>query len=644
MNKFIKELQRRNVIKAALSYIVIAWATLQASDIIFPIIGLSKAALRYILIALIVGFPLWIIFAYIFEWTPKGFKKTEDVAPDESVHKDTSKRLNKYIVVGMALAIALLLSDRIFNLTGQDAVQDKSVAVLPFENMNSDADAYFAEGVAQDILTHLAKIGDLRVLSSFTMKDYDPSGKTVQQIGKELGVGFLLTGSIRRENDDLRISCHLVQVNPEKETWAENFDKRMKDVFTIQSEVAKEVALYLQAELLPEEADRINKKPTENLEAYNLYLQGNDFYNNGTSEDNEVAIRLYSKALELDSEFSLAMSGLISAYSRSVANYGDRSFSFFDSTFVLAEKAMEMDPESAEALDNMAYQYLIKGDYVKAIELSKKAVSIKPNSASSHNVLGLLYRNEGRIDEAIDEFMIGSSLEPTKVDVYHYNLGSCYEILGLYDEAKKWYESVLKVDKAKLITLERVAAVGLASGHTESTNSAIDALQEEGSIVKALDLASYFSLAAAQPDEVVNGHLKSLVNHPDFTYLDQYLGTMSLAYMLKKQGMQDSLNAVLNDFYEAYESKWGTVHDDGDVYIPFVQVEMLRGNRDKALKWVEKIVATGSLWAYQTMHYDPIISPLKKEPEFQSLISPLRQRVERLRMNVQSKEQSLSVD
>ena len=239
MAGIFKNLQRRNVIKAAISYVVIAWAILQAADIIFPAIGIPESSIRYLLIGLIIGFPIWIIFAYIYEWTPDGFKKTESVAEEASVYKKTSKRLNSFIITGMALAIVLLLLDRFYGFTANAGARDvrKAIAVLPFKNLSGDEDSYFAIGVTEDILTHISKIGDLRVLSRFTLNDYDIEGKSIEQIGDELNVGYLLTGSVRRAGDDLRISCQLVQVNPEEEAWAHNFDRRMEDVFAIQNEV-----------------------------------------------------------------------------------------------------------------------------------------------------------------------------------------------------------------------------------------------------------------------------------------------------------------------------------------------------------------------------------------------------------------------
>ena len=221
MNKFFQELQRRNVIKAGISYVVISWAILQVADILFPAFSIPDSSIKYILYALAGGFPFWIIFAYIYEWTPVGFRKTEEVAEEVSVHQQTSKRLNSFIILGLVSVILLLLVDRFFNFTytlTEENPLDKTIAVLPFENIGTDEEAWFAKGVTEDILTHISKIGDLKVLSNFTLRDYDATGKTVEEIGEELGVGFLLTGSIRRAGEQLRISCQLIQVNPEQQT------------------------------------------------------------------------------------------------------------------------------------------------------------------------------------------------------------------------------------------------------------------------------------------------------------------------------------------------------------------------------------------------------------------------------------------
>ena len=240
MKKFLQELKRRNVIKAALSYLVVGWLILQVASIVFPMFNINDAYLRWVFIFIAIAFPAWIIFAYIYELTPSGFKKTNDVEPEQSLRKSTSKKLNAYMIAGLSMAVILLLFDRFFqvDVSLEDNEMGKSIAILPFENVSQSEDAYFAAGITEDILTQVSKIGDIRVLSSLSLRDYDMTGKSPDEIGAELGVTHILIGNVRRSEDNLRIGCQLVDTKGEETVWAQTYDKKMSNIFAMQSEIA----------------------------------------------------------------------------------------------------------------------------------------------------------------------------------------------------------------------------------------------------------------------------------------------------------------------------------------------------------------------------------------------------------------------
>jgi len=346
LKKFLHELQRRNVIKAAISYVVFSWVIIQAASIFFPTFDLGDGAMKIMMIVLITAFPIWLVFAYIFEWTPEGFKKTKEVEQESSLTKVTSKKLNGVIIAGLSLAVILLITDRIFNFSKLGEVeQSKSIAVIPFDNMSSEDDIYFTKGVTEDILTQISKIQNIRVLSNFTLKDYDSKGKTIDQIGKELGVNYVLTGSVRRANQQLRISTQLVQINPEEQIWADNYDKSMEDVFAIQTEVATEVGQALKITLSPEQKATLSKQPTKNTVAYNYYLKGREEYNKYSPEGVTKAIDYFKEATRLDPNFALAWAGLTDAYATGGApnSYNVLPIIFLDSAMVTGQRAIELD-------------------------------------------------------------------------------------------------------------------------------------------------------------------------------------------------------------------------------------------------------------------------------------------------------------
>ncbi len=633
MNKFIHNLQRRNVIKAAISYAVIGWAILQVADILFPAFDIPDSTIRYILYSLIVCFPIWIVFAYAYEWTPSGFRKTKEVDEKMSVHQQTAKRLNVFIIGGLSIAVVLLITDRVFNFSGaiQDSSPVKSIAVLPFDNMSTDEDAYFAEGITEDILTQVSKIGDLRVLSRFTLKEYDPSGKSVEEIGEELGVGYLLTGSIRRAGEDLRISCQLVQVNPEEQTWAENFDRRMEDVFKIQSEISIEVASYLKANLSTEERINIERKPTDDLEAYNIYLKGKSLYENENLQDNELAINQFRKAVELDPNFADAWAGLCDAYGKSITQHGIRSYAFFDSIKVIAEHAVSLDNRSAEALGALAYQYLIKGDLKKAEEIVVRALTIQPNDPGNLNSLGMIYRTSGRMDEAIPLFEKARSLYPTRIEVFNYNIGTCYELLGMNKEAQYYFETVTEINKAEVITLERIAQVALNTGNKpllrEMVNKllAFDRLDSD-------NRALYYAFHGRLNQDLIDKLISKNIKDSSYNYLDHYKTATIHAHALLQAGRKEQAYGILDSIYTTNIEQWGEEGlNEADVY---AMIELMKGNDEKAFFWLQNAIDENLIFIHQEIKTNKILAPIVNTERYRKMSEKMEEDIARMRLNV----------
>lgn len=635
MSNFLRELQRRNVIKAAITYAVVSWAMLQVFDIIFPILDIPSSTLRYALYVLIAGFPLWLIFAYIFEWTPEGFKKTQDVAEETSVSRETGKKLNTLILVGLSVAVILLFVDRFVGFSLPSSSEKKSIAVLPFENLSGDQDAYFAAGVAEDILTHLSKVGDLRVLSRFTVRDYDTKGKTVQQIGKELGVSFLLTGSIRKEGEQIRISCQLVQVNPEEEAWAENFDKRMEDVFAIQSNVAQQVALGLKAKLTPDEKALIAKKPTESLEAYNLYLQGNNLQYN-SAQDNENAIKLYEKAIEIDPGFVLAKTRLLTAYSRSVSEYGVRKRSFYDTLFQMAKDLHETYPDIEETNIVLGYQYLIKSDYKNAKTHLTAALEKNENNSQALNTMGMLTRNEGRFDEAIPYFIKGLSIEPLRLQVYNYNIASCYHFLQMYDQALPYYQSVLDTKKSTIITKNMMGSIYGQRGEKDKVKEVINDLLEieQNTLMfdRVVSLAFYYQL----DESLLKHYVNKAIHRPDFDYHDNMNVVLAKASLLQRAGKSDSAKMILTKSYEARYSRHGD--KNRGMFLAYAELQLMLGDKQKALEWLERIMEEESLLNFYSIKTNFLFRQLENEPSVKAWMTKMDKKAEAMRRELSGRD------
>ena len=266
MSKFLKELQRRNVIKASLAYIVAAWVLLQVLSIVLPELETPEWVFKTIMTLLVICFPIWVLFSWVYEVTPEGLKKTHKVSTEQSITQTTNKRLNILILVGLAAAILIVLFQPNFNNSNttisNDLEQDLSIAVLPFDDMSSTGDTqWFCDGMTEDILTHLSKISGIRVISRTSVMQYKNHKKTIPEIAKELGVSHILEGSVRKHENNVLITAQLIQANDEH-LWADNFNEKLENVFKIQSDVSKKIVKQLQIKLTPEEEVSINKKAT----------------------------------------------------------------------------------------------------------------------------------------------------------------------------------------------------------------------------------------------------------------------------------------------------------------------------------------------------------------------------------------------
>ncbi len=639
MTNFLQELQRRNVIKASISYAVIGWAILQVADILFPAFSIPDSAIRYILYALIGGFPIWVIFAYVYEWTPAGFKKTTEVSEETSVYKETGKRLNIFIIGGMALAIVLLVADRVFNFTGvaDPMAPEKSIAVLPFENLSSEEDAYFAKGVTEDILNHISQIGDLRVLSNFTLRDYDTKGKTIEQIGNELGVGYLLTGSIRKAGEQLRISCQLVQVNPEEQEWAENFDKRMDDIFAIQTQVAEEVATKLQARLSPQEKEKLAQTPTDNIAAYNIYLKGREEYYSYEPEAMKRAITYFKEAMALDPRFALAYAGLADAYCQgSPMGMAFLSYDYVDSALALGEKAVKINPTSAEAYKAWGLGHQLKGDYDQAIEKYQQAINLNTNYDPAIGNLAIILTNTGRVDEAIQLDKKNIRINPLNFRNYS-NLGGNYLVLDMYEEAKQAFQQALALYPRDYNTHYRLAFLYGVQRQTEKAKQHLESLV-------AVDPAdAYLNEMAANVAINVDTALfyhyaRQAMAGDDFDPVFNYSVSVGVGFLLWEAGQQDSARTWVEPVLENLINQ---AQDSDDSYVAanISNCYAIFEEKAEALRWLRKAIDLGFIDRTDCMTTRTLKS-IHREPEFKAMMDELDKKLTRMRMNISAQEKA----
>src|SRR6202171_1197822 len=274
MSGFFEEVQRRKVYRVAAAYIIAAGFIIQIGSAVFPAWELPNWTFRLVVVLLLIGFPIALILAWAFDVTPEGIKATPTIAPPGS-----HRRRN--VIMLVATGVVISAGAGFFLLPRASARKiDKSIAVLPFENLSDEKEnAYFADGVQDDILTNLSKIGDLKVISRTSVMSYRGKAPNIREIGKALGVSAILEGSVRREGNRVRVNVQLINATNDEHLWANNYDRNLTDVFAIQTDLAHEIADALQAKLSPVEKAQMDRKPTQDTDAYLLYVQAHDIFN-----------------------------------------------------------------------------------------------------------------------------------------------------------------------------------------------------------------------------------------------------------------------------------------------------------------------------------------------------------------------------
>ncbi len=421
---FFAELKRRNVYKVAIAYAVVAWLLLQAASILFPTFEAPPWTMKVFVAVIALGFPIAVVLAWAFELTPEGIKRAEDVDPSESVRRKTGRKLDFFIIAVLLLVIGILLFQRL-HPTVSPAVSsslEKSIAVLPFENLSRDPDnAYFAEGIQEEILTRLAKIADLKVISRTSTQRYQSKPGNLAEIAKQLGVANILEGSVQKAADQVRVNVQLVNARTDSHLWAETYDRKLSDIFGVESEIAKGIAESLQAKLTGREEQELAVKPTNNPEAYDAYLRGLAFEARGWSPIPPLweAISFYERAVQLDPNFALAWARLSRADAVLYFTGGDTTAARRDAAKKALENAQKLQPNSPETLLALGYyQYWVLRDYGLAKTTFKQVSKILPgNSSEVPYALGLVTRREGHWDESVAHWEEGLALDPRNLEL-----------------------------------------------------------------------------------------------------------------------------------------------------------------------------------------------------------------------------------
>jgi len=599
---FIQELKRRNVFKVGIAYLVSCWLIIQVADILLENIGTPAWVLQTIFVVLGVGFFIAMFFAWAFELTPEGVKREKEVDRSQSIAPQTGKKLNNTILILMALAIGYLLFDKFSgpaqsgsdhfsqqnsdqstnaneksaltpieaiaqaNNEAEPTISKRSIAVLPFANRSrQEDDEFFVEGMHDDLLTNLARISALKVISRTSVLRYKDTELPIPEIAAALGVATIMEGAVQRSGDTVRINVQLIDAQTDEHLWAEIYDRELtaENLFAIQSEISQAIADALQATLTPDEKGRINTAPTNNLQAHDAFLRGRQLMATRKSDSLEQAIEAFQKAVELDPQFALAWVGLADSYNLLVS-YG--TLSQEESTPLQEDAvshALAIDDKLGEAYASQAsifYQQPEKAEaaYLKAIELS-------PNYAQAWMwYSGFLSDFPLRIQEAVDAARKAAELDPTSAIVGKV-LGDKYWSQGLFSLAERQYQKIIRLEPgfapayvtlgdlyksqmgqyAKALPLFQ-KATELDPGNVNQQGNIVSMYLSMGDIPNALKIREH--MAEADPDNIwvglIDVQLNLLQDNPTGAresinwllpktksneFLMQYLAVLSLA-------------------------------------------------------------------------------------------------------------------
>jgi len=469
-NDYFNELKRRNVIKSALAYLIVAWLIAQVLSIVLPTFEAPVYLLKWSLVLLALGFPVWLIFAWIYEFTPEGIRKTVDVEPEQSISTKTGSRLNKLIITTLTLAIIVLLVDR-FTRDAAQVVEygDNSIAVMAFADMSPKQDhEYFSDGISEELLNLLAKIPELKVISRTSSFSYKGKDTKATEIGNELKVTHILEGSIRKAGNMIRVTAQLINTSDGTHEWSHTYDRKLDSIFIIQDEIAAEVSSELKLSLLGQPL----KSHTLDPEAYNLYLKANHLTKQNTKDAYIEAETKVKESITLDSTYASAWCLLAEIYNTGSYNFSIREpeegiYLGLDAAY----KAIELEPDSGYSYATLASLQEKNWDFEESAKNMNKALELIPNDGIIMGTAALM--TYGDLEKAVDLLKKAIAVDPLVYGNY-FNLGHNYYRLNRLEEAEKAFKTFELYYPNWQIFHYMMAKIRLAQGRTDDAISEIE--------------------------------------------------------------------------------------------------------------------------------------------------------------------------
>ena len=579
IDNFFAELKRRNVYKVAVAYAVVGWLLVQVATQVFPFLEIPNWVVRLVIVLVVIGFPVALIIAWAFEATPEGIKRTE--VADATHEHSRGKTWIYVVVVGAAVSVALFFLGRYTagnkNVApSANELSAKSIAVLPFDNLSRDPDnAFFAEGVQDEILTRLAKVADLKVIARTSTQKFKSAPENLPDIAKQLGALNILEGSVQKANDQVRVNVQLINAMTNAHLWAEIYDRKLTDIFAVQSDIAKTVADTLQARLTGSEKQMMAAQSTTDTTAYELYHKGRALWEKRTGDNIPKAIAFYQQAIARDPNYALAYAGVSSAYILSPFYAGADRHEAGSKAKEAALKALRLDPKLAEAHAALGkVLFFADVDLAGAMREYKRAIELKPNDATAHHWLG----NDslaalGQFDEAIAEGKRSVELDPLSV-VINADLGQTLYYAHRFDESVAQLRKTLEIDPTSFYAHY---TLGVALQGKNDLSGAIAEYERAKQLSDTYEMSTFCTQAKAQA------------------------------------GDKDAAQKMLSELDEISKRREVEGYYRALLYLSL-------NNKEEALRWLEQSYAERDGSNICWINVDPLLDSLRGDPRFEALV------------------------
>jgi adenylate cyclase len=594
---FFEELKRRNVVKVAVLYVIASWLILQVADVLSSLLPVPEWTGSLVFIFLALGFPLVMTFSWVYELTPEGLKREREVDRSQSITHETGRKINIVIIVMLALAIGLVVLDRLVprhapvaeTVVVEETVEpppaspsqiagarfapapDRSIAVLPFADMSPDKDQeYLSDGLSEELLNLLAKIPELRVASRTSAFSFKGKNVKIADVATELNVGHVLEGSVRKAGNKVRITAQLIDASHDVHLWSETWDRNLDDVFAIQDEIAANVVEKLKIALLGEAPSIQETKP----EAYNLYLQARHLQRQGSGPSMLKSVEMFNQVLAIDPDYAPAWVGLSTAYTNLAGSNVLPTDEGYTKAREAAEKAIAIDPDNGQAYSTLAWNYdNYAGDYATAAGYYQKALALAPNDDKVLNGVATLLQTLGRYDEAVTIYTKLTERDPVNPTPYN-NLGVVYINTRDFGAATRAFDKALALSPDMLLARIYRGYMFYVNGDTE-------------------------------------GYLQAFARLSDDTGVEVFR-LLSQATAYPEMGRETEGAAALARAEEEFgDTSWAYV---------IATIHARQGRADEAFEWLERAFAHDGAAAMAGAEADMMLDSLHEDPRWRPLL------------------------